>query len=73
MNATAAKKPRFGSQPVAPLSGHKCMGAKMCFEVSCECGWVSCPHSGDGARGYAYSEWRDHVRSAHASKTQRGS
>jgi hypothetical protein len=53
-------KPRpFGSAPVQSLSGHKCLGAKLCVEVSCECGWISCPHSGENARGAAYSEWRD--------------
>lgn len=63
--AKAKRKRLFGSAPVQPLNGHKCLGAWMCFEVKCECGWYSCPHSGENARGAAYSEWRDHVRSAH--------
>jgi len=55
----------FGTPKQPPLDGHKCLGAKMCFEVSCECGWVSCPHSGENSRAAAYSEWRDHVRMHH--------
>lgn len=51
--------------PAPKLRGHKCLGALLAVEVYCECGWISCPHVGEGARGYAYSEWRDHVRSAH--------
>lgn len=58
-------KPIYGTPPVKKLAGHKCLGAVMCFEVHCECGWHSCPHSGEGARGLAYSEWRSHVRDHH--------
>lgn len=70
---TAVKKrPRIGSPPVDKLTGHKCLGARLAVEVYCECGWISCPHTGEHARGFAYSEYRDHVRSAHktAAKTQ---
>lgn len=63
-------KPRpFGTPKQPPLKGHKCLGARLAVEVYCECGWISCPHSGDHARAAAYSEWRDHVRSAHANAT----
>lgn len=55
----------FGTPKQKPLAGHKCLGATMCFEVDCECGWVSCAHRGENARAAAYSEWRDHVRSHH--------
>lgn len=60
------KREMFGVQKVEPLAGHKCLGARMAVEVNCECGWVSCPHSGETARREAYSEWRGHVRDKHA-------
>lgn len=42
---------------IAP-SGHKCLGARVKFEVYCECRWVSCAHF---ERAEAYSEWRAHA------------
>jgi hypothetical protein len=48
---------------VKPAPGHKCLGAVPAVEVYCECGWVSCPHTGERARTEAYAEWRDHARS----------
>lgn len=50
-----------GYRKVLPLAGHRCLGAHPCVEVRCECGWVSCPHSGEDARAEAYSEWRGHL------------
>lgn len=61
MNTQIGKKPELAPK----VTGHKCLGARLAVEVNCECGWVSCPHSGDRARAHAYSEWRDHVRSKH--------
>jgi hypothetical protein len=51
------------ARKVLPLEGHKCLGARPAVVVYCECGWTSCPHTGESARGDAYSEWRDHTRS----------
>lgn len=52
-------------QPVEPMKGHKCLGARRAVEVACECGWVSLPFSGEGARSEAYADWRAHVRDKH--------
>lgn len=43
------------------MKGHKCGGARISVNVSCECGWRSSDWSGKGARASAYSEWRAHV------------
>lgn len=43
---------------VLPLKGHKSAGMRHKFEVNCECGWYSQPHS---ERREAWSEWRSHV------------
>lgn len=43
---------------ILPFPGHKCSGVFVKFEVNCECGWYSLPHS---ERSQAYSEWRTHV------------
>lgn len=41
------------------VKGHKCQGVSI--SVSCECGWTSARHKGNGARGAAYAEWQIHV------------
>jgi hypothetical protein len=56
---------RNAPRPAPKVKGHKCLGARLAVEVYCECGWVSCPHTGEDARREAYSEWRTHVRDAH--------
>ena len=58
-------------KPAPKLAGHKCLGVVRCFEVNCECGWVSCPHSGESSRAAAYSEWREHVRSKHTQEKEK--
>lgn len=70
---TAAEQQRYydlltqerAPKPVEPLKGHKCLGARRAVEVSCECGWVSLPFSGEGARAEAYADWRAHVKAKH--------
>lgn len=56
-----------GETRLLPIEGHKCRGARMSIEVSCECGWTSHPHSGGRARSLAFAEWRTHVRRKHVS------
>ncbi|KKL95587.1 hypothetical protein LCGC14_1853130 [marine sediment metagenome] len=44
------------------LPGHKCQGAKIGFEVKCECGFTTGTWCGKDARKNAYGEWRSHIR-----------
>lgn len=47
------------------LAGHKCLGVRVAFHTSCECGWESiwvyAGKHGAGGRAGAYEEWRSHI------------
>ena len=43
-----------------PLDGHKISQVSYGVSVTCECGWRSDTHYGNGARASADNEWRSH-------------
>lgn len=60
-----------------PYPGHKCIGVRVAYKATCECGWsgdfIYGGEFGSGGRSAAYEDWRAHVeKCSAAAKTGSG-
>jgi hypothetical protein len=59
------------ARPAKTTKGHKCLGARISYHVSCECGWASMDFDAScfpNPRAEAYKAWREHVATVHSTE-----